>query len=465
VLPNDAIAVAAAWGVARLGDGGVAKGGARAAPAKTEPLLTKLLSSAAPEVRAIAAIGLGLTRDRKHAPALAALARSPDAGPVARAAAIHALGELGAGVGAAETALFTSLADSSDSLLRQAALLTLARVQPARGAEGATAGEGEPGGPAEAIAAGAFSSDDDLRAVAAAAGVALAKRTYPRSREPLPVPDGALTLKDILGGLGPDAASPADRAAALIALGPALRRAAVAAVSTSPERAQIVAEALLARAGDAPARDGALPGKPGAAPPAGARARAGARLAPFLDGAEALDPAVAQQVAATVDTIAAAVVTPFVSLVRHPAIEVRTRAVELLAARPEPEAQAAVIDALGDPEESVRRAALSAIGGVRHAPTIAAVAGVVRGSTSWPLRVRAAEALGRLGQGAGQAAAFDTLSAAARGDAYALVREAAARALASADRAAAAPLLRDLAARDAEPSVRQAAAELLRGQP
>ena len=486
VLPNDAIAVAAAWGVARLGGkGGAAKGGApqhpgappgsRAAPARTEPLLTRLLSSAAPEVRAIAAIGLGLTHDRKHAPALAALARSPDAGPIARAAAIHALGELGDGAGAAETALFLSLADSSDSLLRQAALLALARVQPGRGAE--RADEGEPGGPAEAIAGGAFSPDEDLRAVAAAAAVALARRTYPRSREPLPVPDGALTLKVVLAGLGPDPASPADRAAALIALGPALQRAAVAAVSTSPERAQVVADALLARGlkdnddggglheGSSPRTAGSAEGSP---------ARAGARLAPFLDGTERLDRGLEQQVAATVDAIAAAVVPSFVALVRHPAIEVRTRAVELLAARPEPEAQAAVIDALGDPEESVRRAALSAIGGVRHAPTIAAVAGVVRTSPSWPLRVRAAEALGRLGRAngdgqsatrAGDGVTGDALAAAARGDAYALVREAAARALASADRAAAAPLLRELAARDAEPSVRRTAAELLRGQP
>ncbi|MCC6556491.1 MAG: HEAT repeat domain-containing protein [Polyangiaceae bacterium] len=429
VLPNDAIAVAAAWGVARLGGEGGAKAGARAAPAKTEPLLLKLLSSAAPEVRAIAAIGLGLTHDARHAPALAALARSPDAGPVARAAAVHALGELGPAASAGEGALFRSLADSSDSLLRQAALLSLSRSQ-------------DPGGAAEAIAAGAFSADEDLRRAAAAAAVAWAKRAYPRSREALPVPDGALTLKDVLAGLGPDPAGAADRAAALVALGPALRKAAVAAVSTSPERAQVVADALLAR-GDGQVK--------------------GARLAPLLDGAEKIDAALAQRAQAAVDEIAAAVVPPFVSLVRHPDVEVKTRAVELLAGRAEPEAQAAVIDALGDPDEGVRRAALSAIGAVKHAPTIAAVSGMVRGAGSWPLRVRAAEALGRLGQGGGAAAIAETLAAAARGDEYALVREAAARALASADRGAAAPLLRELEAKDAEPSVRRAAAELLRG--
>jgi HEAT repeat protein len=58
-----------------------------------------------------------------------------------------------------------------------------------------------------------------------------------------------------------------------------------------------------------------------------------------------------------------------------------------------------------------------------------------------------------------------TLAAAARSDAYALVREAAARALAPIDMAAARPLLQELAAKDAEPRVRAAAAELLKGAP
>jgi HEAT repeat protein len=191
---------------------------------------------------------------------------------------------------------------------------------------------------------------------------------------------------------------------------------------------------------------------------------------PFLDGTDTLDPAQGRDVAAVVEQIAAASVRPLGSLVRHPAIEVRTRAVEFLAARPEPEAQAAVVDALGDPDESVRRAALSALGAVKHGPTIAAVASMVRSSPSWPLRVRAAEALGRLAAGAGAATGWraqvvDALVAAARSDGYALVREAAARALAAADRAAASPVLRDLAQKDAEPSVRQAAAALLRSGP
>ncbi len=130
------------------------------------------------------------------------------------------------------------------------------------------------------------------------------------------------------------------------------------------------------------------------------------------------------------ESLAAAVVPGFVALERHPDVEVRTRAVELLARRPEPEAQAAVIDALADADEGVRRTALSAIGPVKQAPTIAAVARLLQTSTSWPLRVRASEALGRLGQGGADPAAVETLAAAAKTDSYALVRESAVRALA-----------------------------------
>ncbi len=426
ILPSDSIAVAAAWGVARMGD------------KKAEPLLLKLIGSASPDVRALAAVGLGLTHDRKHAPALAALAASPEAGPVARAAATHALAEVGAGdpksaLALVPPGLLLTLADATDPWLRQAALLAMARLGDRADLRGS--------GAAEAIAAGAFSREDSLRAAAVSAAATLSTRVYKRTREALPVPDGPLTLRDVLLGLAPDEAGPAERAAALIALGPALQRAAVAAVATSPERAQLVADALLGGEG------------------------AALSLAPFTDGGGKLDDALKRQVEATVESLAAAVVPGFVALERHPDVEVRTRAVELLARRSEPEAQAAVIDALSDPDESVRRTALSAIGPVKHAPTVAAVARLLQTSTSWPLRVRASEALGRLGQGSADPAVVETLSAAARTDSYALVRESAARALAPVDRARAKPVLEELAAKDPEPRVRQTATELLKAAP
>ncbi len=452
VLPSDAIAVAAAWGVARMGD------------RKAEGLLVKLLASSSPEVRALAAVGLGLTHDRKHAPALLALARAAEASATARAAAMHALAELGAG---ADPALLLANAGSSDVLLRQAALLTMARLGAKEDASKAT-------GPAEAIAAAVFSPDESLRATAVLAGTALATHAYRRTREPLPVPEGPLTLRDVLAGLGPDDYGPADRAAALVALGPALRKAAVAAVSTSPERARVVADALLTM-GPAPGATEAAPAKPrpADAPPPSPRAGAPARsedgklgLAPFITPGSPVSPATDE----AIESIAQAVVPGFVALERHPAVDVRTRAVELLARRPEPEAQAALVDALGDPDEGVRRAALSALGPVRSERLVTAVAALVAESPSWPLRVRAAEALGRLGapprdgSSATPAALVTTLSTAARGDAFALVREAAARALASVDAAAARPILQELAAKDAEPRVRRTAAELLAGR-
>ena len=437
ILPSDAIAVAAAWGVARMGDKSVAGVDPRTSKL-AEPLLLKLLGSSSPDVRALAALGLGLTRERAHAPALAALAASPEAGPVARAAATHALAELGAGDPKSAAALvppglLLGLADATDPLLRQAALLTMARLGDKADVRG--------GGAAEAIAAGAFSREESLRSAAVSAAATLSTHAYKRSREALPVPDGPLTLRGVLLGLAPDEAGPAERAAALVALGPALQRAAVAAVATSPERARLVADALLG------GQTAAL------------------SLAPFTDGGDKLDPALKKQVEATVESLAAAVVPGFVALGRHPDVEVRTRAVELLARRPEPEAQAAVIDALSDPDEGVRRTALSTIGAVKYGPTLAAVSRVLQTSTSWPLRVRASEALGRLGLGGADPGVLESLSAAAKGDSYALVREAAARALAPIDRAAAKPVLEDLAAKDPEPRVRATAAELLKAAP
>lgn len=422
VLPTDSIAVAAAWGLARMGD------------KKTEGLLLKLLSSPAPDVRALAAIGLGLSRERKYAPQLSALVRSPEAGPIPRAAAVHALGELGGGV---EMPLLMAAADSSEVLLRKAALLTMARLSEKDEASRTSSVQ-------DAIAQAVFATDESLRDTAVLAAVIQSSKSFRRSREPLFVPDGPLVVRDLLLGIEPDAAGPEERAMALIALAPALRKAAVAAVSTSPDRARVVSDALLSRL----SRDQSL------------------GLSPFIKADEAIDLKYNTKVMAAVESIAAAAVPSFTALVRHPVIEVRTRAVELLATRPEAEAQAAVIDALGDPEESVQRAALSALGRIKYAPTIAAVAEVVRKSSNWALRVRAAQALGRLG---GAEPPSDTiveaLSFAAKNDAFALVREAAARALAPIAPAAAAPLLKELASKDSEPRVRETANELLKNAP
>ncbi len=417
VLPNDSLAVAAAWGVARMGD------------KKAEPLLLKLLASQAPEVRALAAIGLGLTHDKKHAPALATLAKAPEAGPIARAAAVHALGELG-GTGSGDLPLLQSVADSNEIVLRQAALLTMARLSQK---EDAT----KTSGPAEAIAAGILSGNEALRTSAALAATALAHKSYKRAGDPLPVPDGPLVVADVLNGLAPDQFGATFRAQALVIMGPSIRKAAVAAAATSPARARVVADALLA-------------------------SKDGVGLAPFVESTSELDAKTKKEVEDVVESIAAAVVPGFIALERHPDVEVRTRAVEVLARRSEPAAQAAVIDALSDPDESVQRAALSALGKVKHEATITAVAKIARTAESWSLRVRASEALGRLGEGASSKQVTETLSGSARTDSFALVREAAARALGPVDKPAALALWKELSEKDAEPRVREAAGAMLK---
>jgi len=423
MLSNDAVAVAGTWSVARMQS------------TKAEKLLTTLVSSPSPDVRAIAALGLGLTANKKHAARLAQVARSPEAGATARAAAIFALGELGRGARSSDTSLLlSSAAEDNDASLRRAALLTSARLAPMLEDPALEAST------RTAIAATIFSPDAALRQTAVTAAAALASKTYPRSREPLPVPDGPLTLRGVLRDLGPDEFGAEDRARALVALAPQLTRAAVAAVATSPDRAIVVADALAA---------------------------AGSGLTPFLDADDELSPELTRKVERAASDIANAVVPGFASLVRHPVVAVRMRAVEFLAHRAEPVAQAAVIDSLDDPEDAVRRAALAAIGSVDHGPTVDAVAVLALRADSWPLRVRASEALGRLGRRPGQARGANarivaTLGKAARHDAYALVREAALTSLASVDRTAALPILREAAAKDAEPRVQQAAAKLLK---
>lgn len=419
ILPSDAIAVAAAWGVARMGD------------AKAQPLMVKLLASTSPEIRGVAALGLGLTHDKKYLPQLSALARAPEAGAAARAAALHALAETGA-VQPNDMQLLVALADSNDPLLRQAALIALARLS--KGAEA-----GQTAAISDSIAANLFSTDESMRTTAASAATSLATKTFSRSGEALPVPAGTLSIREILTGLAADPARASERARALVALGPALERAAIAAASTSPDRARVVADALLA--------GGLTP-----------------TLAPLISADDPLDPAAKKPVHDAIERIAASVVPAFVALVRHPAIEVRTRAVEFLAQRPEKEAQSAIVDALSDPEESVRRAVLAAIGPVKNPATLAAVAKVGREAQSWPLRVRAAEALGRLGAGSDVKTAAETLATMAKTDEYALVREPALRSLVALDKTAAEPVLREVAEKDSEPRIRVIASELLAGK-
>ena len=62
-----------------------------------------------------------------------------------------------------------------------------------------------------------------------------------------------------------------------------------------------------------------------------------------------------------IEEIAAGLVPAFTGLARHPSAEVRTFAVRFLSAQSQPEAKSALLQALGDRDEAVQRAVLSAL--------------------------------------------------------------------------------------------------------
>jgi HEAT repeat protein len=404
-VPGDPVTVAAAWSVARMGD------------RKAAPLLVRMLSSGAPEVRAFGALGLGLLRDKKAAPALEDLARAPDGATLARAAAALALGEIEA-VGAAPTLL--ALASGPDPSVRSAALAALARLRHAAA---------QP----QALRA-LFSEHETERRAAAAVLVALQPTTSPRPRELLPVPQGAVELRAVLEGMLPGGFSPAERARALVALEPDLARAAASAAA-SPEQAIRVADALLtgSTAGFAPFTDG-------------------------LDGLPEAERAAAEKSAAA---IRKAVIPAFAALVRHPSAALKIRALRILEGSPEDAASTALIEALQDSDESVVRAALAAVASTPGVRALPPVARLLASSPSWSLRAASAEVLGSLlrREGASPDLAFQALGKAATSDPFSTVREASLRALASAKAPGLASVL-DQVKNDPEPSLRDLAARL-----
>ncbi|RYE94003.1 MAG: tetratricopeptide repeat protein, partial [Myxococcales bacterium] len=214
MAPGDPVTVAAAWSVARMGD------------RKAVPLLERMLASGSPEVRAFGALGLGLLREKKAAPALETLAKAPDGAALSRAAAALALGEIEA-TGAAPTLL--GLASGPEPLVRSAALASLARLR-------------QPTATPLALQA-LFADDEAERRSAAATLVILQQREEPRRGEQLPAVQGAVDARAAIEALLPHGASAAAHARTLVALEADLARAAATAAA-SPEQAQRVGHAL-----------------------------------------------------------------------------------------------------------------------------------------------------------------------------------------------------------------------------
>ena len=93
------------------------------------PLLRAIARRGSPEARAVAVLGLGAQHDRAGAQAVADLAKESGGGNAARAAAAYVLGEIG---GEGDRAPLLALAEGTDALSREMALLALARMPPGR---------------------------------------------------------------------------------------------------------------------------------------------------------------------------------------------------------------------------------------------------------------------------------------------------------------------------------------------
>ncbi|MFO0552008.1 MAG: HEAT repeat domain-containing protein [Polyangiaceae bacterium] len=425
VVASDDLALAAAWAVARTRD------------AKAEVLLGKLLEASSPDVRAVAAIGLGLTKNKKHGAPLVALAKAAEAGPSARAAALLGLGQLVTTGGLAPdkelTTLVASLLEATDPLLRRAALVLASRIQ-AQAGDPLTTKSADAAATLEALAQGILSSDAALRQDSIAAAAALLNKGFADKSEPLPVPIDKLNLNAILIGLMPATPTAAARLNVLVALEPHLQKAAVAAVATSPDRAAIIADSLAE----------------------------GAIFAPFAVDATTTPPELQKKAEAATRKILDATTPGFTQLVKHPDAAVRTKAAQVLALSATKEAQDALARALEDGDEALKRAILQSIAFAKSEGLLTTVANLLAKDESWAVRVRAAETLGRLGTtDATHEDAVKALSTAAKSDGYALVREAALVSLASVDAARAKPVLEDAAKNDAETRVRETAQRLL----
>jgi tetratricopeptide (TPR) repeat protein/HEAT repeat protein len=433
-VAGDAVAAAAVWGLARMRD------------ARALPLLRRIAKeSGSPAMRAIAIVGLGITRDKGSIPEVAEIAGAVDAGNAARAAAAYALGDLDA---QSQVPMLLSMAEGNDALPRRMALLALARMASASSREAAWAREA-----VRVMADALFAGGEDdgrthsaARAVSQTAVVALAMMAGGGGRQDhsaaadqpggLPIPEGIVSAEGLLDELVPRDAPESDKAQALARFAEPIERAALSALRTSGDRARSVLDALGSGEGE---------------------------LLPFV-ARGAAGPA-----AAAARTIATALEPSIVPLAHHPDPIIRTKAIVLIAHSSSDAATEAVVAGLQDPNESVQRVALAAVatpgaGGTRvhaTAQAVSAAGTILATHASWPLRVLAAQALGRLGVAGAGPEASRRLEEAATADGYALVRQAALEALVSFDPTGARGAAARVAKADPEQRVRETAAAIL----
>ncbi len=364
--------------------------------------LRALLSSNTPGVRAQALLGLGRARDAASSAAFRD-ALHADPSPYVRASAALALGQSGdRKAGAALTAALRTEPPQSAAAVALALGLLGDRTASEPLCEALFAGEA-------VVRRAALWS---LRVLAAA----------PQSEHPtppeLPEPDERLSLSPLIESwLAREPQAPA--AQALAAFARELQEAAEAALQGPPASARTALRLL----------SGA---DPLLVPPGGPR---GAALEALI---AALRPAL-------------------LALGSHPDPALRAASIALLASAPAADAARSLTAALDDGDEQVQSAALARVGpGVGDAHIVQRVAAIAQRDARWWMRLRAVQALGRIG---GESATRQLLPV-LQHDAYAYVREAAAAALGSVQAAQAVPALAQTLG-DPEPRVRLAAARAL----
>jgi HEAT repeat protein len=215
--------------------------------------------------------------------------------------------------------------------------------------------------------------------------------------------------------------------------GDSLEHAAMSGLQTSSDRARAVLDAIGAGDGS---------------------------LRPFFGGEASPGLTVGQ---ARAKKMARALEPAVLGFAHHPNATLRTKAVILLAHSDSDAATDAVVSAVSDPNESVQRIAIAAIGSHANPRAVAAVGKLLATHENWAMRILAVQALGRLGSAGSSGEAARHLREAAGKDSYALVREAALKALASFDTRSGQELAQRMATTDAEPRVRETAAAIARG--
>ncbi|GAC1365586.1 MAG: hypothetical protein NVSMB47_16890 [Polyangiales bacterium] len=419
--PADAVAIAGAWGVARMSD-------KRATALATR--LVDALESLPVEMRGYGVLHLGRTRDKAHLPLLEAFLKRSDAGPAGRAAALYALGEIGEPSARATVGAYVET--SPDVVTRQAAILALARLMvPPAGKKKATPPSASDSH-VTTFAEASLDADPRLRRAATIALAALAAGEYRTVAEPMPVPEGALGADAAIAALTPDTYDSADLGAALVLYEKPIASAVQTALQTSKDRSVVVLDAMLSRP-------------------------SGPAFGVFTDGVDAKKSPALDAAARIADAA-----EPFVAgLVHHPDGAVQARAVRWLGRRDTAGAREALVDATTDASTDVQRLAIEELETRGDASSVGALTALLTTSKTWSIRADAARALGAIGKRDPQSAVVIPLQKAAIDDAYAFVSETALRALAASGRPQARSTLESSAKSDPEPRVREAAARLL----